>query len=173
MAIGALSMLVVSPTILNRTSGQVEQASTTSAYQPLTASENTMVVSIVAKKDDRADKLEQFLKSKGSPMAPSAGALVKIADKYDLDWTFLPAIAGLESQYGKFVPSGSYNPYGWNNGRASFRSWVAASEVVAAGIRSRYQTSGEVTPYSIGSRYAESKTWAVRVAYNQRLIGFF
>lgn len=163
-------MLVASPTITNRTSGQVANTTAVPTYQPLISKQNTVVVTIVAGKDDRPERLERFLVSRGSPMAPDAKSLVAIADKYDLDWTFLPAIAGLESQYGKYVPSGSFNPYGWNNGKMGFNSWVEASETVASGIRTRYITEGTVTAWEIGGRYAESKTWAVRVVRNQELI---
>lgn len=168
MVIASVSMLIASPTILNPTAGR--ETTTSPAYKPLGQNKNEVAVSIVAKKDDRAEKLKKFLLSKASPMAKDAKALVAIADKYKLDWTFLPAIAGLESQYGKFIPAGSYNPYGWNNGRMGFKNWVDASKQVAQGIRSRYQTNGAVTAYGIGSRYAESATWAVRVVYNQKLI---
>ncbi len=172
MVVIALSLLAASPTIVKSLSGEKlndSQPVFSQAYKP----EYVMVVSVVAKPDDRALKLKQFLRTKGSPMANDAQALVKIADKYDLDWTFLPAIAGLESQYGKMIPAGSYNPYGWNNARTYFSDFAAASEVVAAGIRERYQPSGEVSAWNIGSRYAESKTWAVRVVRFQTEIAAF
>lgn len=118
---------------------------------------------IKAKKDDRAKILAKFLTSRGSPMAKDAEKLVKIADKYNLDWKLLPAIAGVESQYGKMVPFGSYNPYGWNNGSAYFNDWADASDHVAAGIRTRYAPKGEVTPWGIGPSYAANPAWASHV----------
>lgn len=172
MVIGAASLLLTSPTIVNKPSSRAI-SNAAAATEPVSSETKTMVVTLVAKKDDRAELLSAFLVRQNSPMAADAVALVAIADKYSLDWTFLPAIAGLESQYGKMVPAGSFNPYGWNNGKTSFRSWADASETVAAGIRSRYQASGEVTPWAIGSRYAASPTWAVRVARNQEIIGRF
>lgn len=167
-----ISMLFASPTIFNTPTGAAAQ-STVATYQPLIADESTTVASVVAKPDDRAERLRKYLESKRSPMASSAEALVEIADKYDLDWTLLPAIAGLESQYGLYVPVNSYNPYGWNNGRMNFVSWAAASETVAHGIRTRYEPTGEVTAWKIGSRYAASKTWAVRVVKFQAQIAAF
>jgi hypothetical protein len=166
-------MLAISPTITKHFLAKLDQQKTVNAYQPTLQPENVMVVSVVAKPDDRATRLKKFLRSQASPMAGDAEALVKIADKYGLDWTFLPAIAALESQYGKMIPTGSFNPYGWNNGRASFASFADASEEVASGIRSRYQPEGEVTAWGIGSRYAASKTWAVRVvAYQEQIARF-
>lgn len=119
---------------------------------------------VTAKKDDRAQLLKKFLKKNRSPMANDATKLVKIADKYNLDWKLLPAIAGVESQYGNMVPSGSYNPYGWNNGKAYFQNWSDASETVALGIRTRYVSTGIVTPYKIGPSYAANPAWASHVA---------
>jgi len=173
MVVIALSLLAASPTIANSLSGKLDQDKPVQAYQPTLQPRNVMVVSVVAKADDRAKRLEKFLRSQGSPMTKDTAALVRIADKYKLDWTFLPAIAGLESQYGKLIPAGSYNPYGWDNGRAFFSSFEQASESVAVGIRSRYQPEGEITAWGIGSRYAASKTWAVRVVRFQSQIALY
>lgn len=174
MAIVALCLLFASPTTTNNFGQATAQvASAPNVSQTSVQEKNVMVVSVVAKKDDRAKRLGAYLLSVGSPMAADAESLVKIADSYDLDWTLLPAIAGLESQYGKMVPAGSYNPYGWDNGRMNFKSWSDASETVAAGIRIRYQPTGIVTPWDIGSRYAASPTWAVRVTKNQSIINQF
>ncbi|MEX2355277.1 MAG: hypothetical protein WD686_05390 [Candidatus Woykebacteria bacterium] len=164
MALISVPVLVASPTIAK----VPEEPKTTSQIEVTSSTENSPNVvfkdTITAKKDDRAKILAKFLKGRNSPMAKNATALVKIADKYSLDYRFLPAIAGLESQYGLMVPKGSYNPYGWNNGSAQFKNWADASDKVASGIRSRYAPKGEVTPYRIGSSYAASPTWAVRVA---------
>jgi hypothetical protein len=126
-----------------------------------------MVATAIAMKDDRAEKLDAYFKVKGSPFYGKGKNFVEVADKYDLDWTLLPAIANLESQLGKAIPVGSFNPYGWNNGKYRFASWEAANETVANGLRTRYAPTGAITPARIGSRYAESPTWAVRVAKYQ------
>ena len=103
-------------------------------------------------------------------MTEDAEKLVAIADKYNLNWKLLPAIAGVESQYGQVIPLGSYNPYGWNNGATYFKDWSQATEVVASGIRTRYLPSGEVTPYKIGPTYAANPAWANHVANYMRQI---
>ncbi|OGY29373.1 MAG: hypothetical protein A3F35_01390 [Candidatus Woykebacteria bacterium RIFCSPHIGHO2_12_FULL_45_10] len=170
MVVIALALLAASPTISNSFSRKAVSTETTAAQAPLSQTQNAMVVLVVAKKDDRAARLQKYLENVASPMASEATNLINIADKYDLDWTFLPAIAALESQSGKMVPGSSFNPYGWNNGHAYFGSWVEASDTVAAGIRSRYQPEGEVTAWGIGPRYAESGTWAIRVVHFQEQI---
>lgn len=131
---------------------------------------NVMVVSVVAKKDDRAERLNAYFAAKGSPFAGKGENFVQVADKYDIDWTLLPAIANLESQLGKAVPAYSFNPYGWNNGKYSFGSWENANEIVASSLRSRYVPVGAVTAFKIGPTYAANPNWASRVSKYQREI---
>lgn len=167
----AVSILASSPTISNS-----HQSADLAKALPIESSQvqkNAIVVSIVAKKDDRAAKLERYFQAKGSPFVGQSEGFIAIADKYDIDWTLLPAIAYLESQLGKQVPAFSYNPYGWNNGRMKFKSWIEATETVAQGIRTRYAPTGDVTAYRIGKMYAESPTWAVRVTKYQAEINRF
>lgn len=132
---------------------------------------NTIVVTLKAEKDNRAKRLKGFLVSQGSPLAPYADNFVRISDKYDLDWRFLPAIAGVESTFGQAVPYGSYNPYGWNNGKHYFKNWVVATDFVASQIDNRWGYMGRVTPWKIGSYYASSPTWASKVSNYMTIIG--
>src|SRR3972149_11598763 len=121
-----ISAILTSPTILN--SKQEPQA-----YEGEVASDvqkkNTLatIVTIKAKKDDRKQRRETYLTSNGSPLAPYSREFIRIADKYGLDWKLLPAIAGVESTFGRFIPFGSYNAYGWHNGKYYFNSWTSAS----------------------------------------------
>lgn len=167
LTITVLAVLVVNPTISNysQINSQKEESSPN-----IEARKPTFIAKITAKKDDRAQILKKFLKSRNSPMTEDAEKLVAIADKYNLNWKLLPAIAGVESQYGQVIPLGSYNPYGWNNGATYFKDWSQATEVVASGIRTRYLPSGEVTPYKIGPTYAANPAWANHVANYMRQI---
>lgn len=167
----ATSILASSPTISNKT--QVADTAYSLQVESSQIQKNAIVATIVAKEDDRAQRLEQYFQAKGSPFSGQAVGFVAVADKYDIDWTLLPAIAYLESQLGKQIPAFSYNPYGWNNGKMKFKSWIEATETVAQGIRVRYAPSGEVTAYRIGKMYAESPTWAVRVTKFQAEINNF
>jgi hypothetical protein len=112
--------------------------------------------------DTRVETLSHFLKAKGSPLAPYADAFVQVADKYQLDYRFLPAIAGLESAWGKALRPSTHNPFGWGP-HLPFPSFPAAFEAVGSGIRTRYVRSGKVTPSIVGPKYASSPTWASRV----------
>lgn len=66
----------------------------------------------VMHEDRRVAILKTYLSQKQSPLASSAADFVETADTYGLDWTLMPAIAGMESNFGKAMPKGSNNPFG-------------------------------------------------------------
>ena len=165
-----LFVMAVSPIIEKDSSSEAvtkPQISTPSKPQYV------MVATVVATKDNRAERLENYFTANSSPFVGKAENFVAVADKYDIDWTLLPAIAKLESQLGKQIPALSFNPYGWNNGNYRFGSWETANEIVANGLRTRYAPTGAITPARIGRMYAASPTWAVRVAKYQLEINNF
>lgn len=85
--------------------------------------------------------LESYLKSQASPLAPYSADFIEVADEYGLDWRLLPAIAGVESSFGKRFPQGSYNVFGWGiygNQVLRFNSYREAMEAVAKGLTEKY-----------------------------------
>lgn len=119
------------------------------------------------KTDNRAKILKAFLQKWDSPLAEHAQTFVDSADRYNLDWKFVAAISGLESGFGKAIPVGSYNGWGWGiygDNTHSFQSWDDGIETVSKGLRTRYIGEGKKGDiYAIGKMYASSPTWAVRV----------
>lgn len=120
-------------------------------------------------RDERTIKLEAYLRNVKSPMLGAANAFVKYADKYNLDWKLVAAIAGLESSFGKRIPYNSYNAWGWavytgKSYGAEFDSWEHGIATVSEGLRKNYYNDGLTTLEAIGRRYAASPTWAVRVS---------
>ncbi len=116
--------------------------------------------------DKRAIKLKKFLESYGSPLAEYAENFIESADKYGLDWKLVPAIAGVESTFGKNIPAGSFNAYGWANGAFYFESWEQSIDLVSETLKEKYIDRGLDTPYKMGPVYAPpSKTWAYKVIY--------
>ena len=164
LVVVVISSLLTSPTIIK--TEQDPQAYESQALDNLGKNQTqATVVTIKANKDDRERRLRNYLSSKGSPLAPYSKDFINTADKYGLDWRLMPAIAGVESTYGLFVPSGSYNPYGWNNGNFNFNSWAASTDYVAGQIKNRWGYLGNITPWKIGPSYAASPTWASKVTY--------
>jgi len=123
-----------------------------------------------AKVDERVTKLKAYLETHNSPMSTEAEHFIREADRLEMDWKLVAAIAGVESTFGKHVPANSYNGWGWaiftgqNDGR-HFTDWKEGITVVSEGLRYKYMDKGLVTIEQMGRRYAASPTWSVKVRY--------
>jgi hypothetical protein len=120
--------------------------------------------------DARVAKLEAYLSAQGSPMQDEAAHFVAEADRLNLDWRLVVAIAGTESTFGKHVPGGSYNGWGWGiptgaKSGIAFASWKAGITTVSEGLKNRYIGRGAVTIEQIGRIYAASPRWAGNVRF--------
>lgn len=113
--------------------------------------------------DMRVKALEGVFEKYHSPLVPYAASYVSYADQYGIDWKLLPAIAGLESSFGKAQLPGSYNSYGWGGGRIYFDSVEDGIDTVLNGLKTRYMSRGATTVETIAPIYSESPTWAPRV----------
>ncbi|NCO88437.1 hypothetical protein COY88_01055 [Candidatus Roizmanbacteria bacterium CG_4_10_14_0_8_um_filter_35_28] len=107
--------------------------------------------------------IEAVLKKYRSPLVNQVDSFLQTCEKYQLDCYLLPAIAGLESTFGRFIWPNSYNPFGWGRGYLMFESWPESINAVAKGLRDNYVKKGAVDVYAIGPIYSESPTWAARV----------
>ena len=123
---------------------------------------------IVSKKlDSEALILQKYLAQFNSPMQYHAQDFIDAAKQYNLDWKLLPAIAGVESTFGKQIPGG-YNAYGWGvygNQAIYFKSWNEGIYTVAKGLKENYVDKGYTTPYTMNRIYAESPRWGSKVSY--------
>ena len=115
--------------------------------------------------DYRVNVLEHYLSGHNSPLTDYAGLFINKADEYGLDWRLIPAISGVESTFGKNIPSSSYNAYGWANGRYRFESWEDSIEVVSKTLKEKYVDKGADTLPKIAKRYASSTTWEGNVRF--------
>ena len=93
------------------------------------------------------------------------------ADKNNLDWKLVAAIAGVESTFGKEIPAGSYNCWGWGiptgaTDGVHFTSWADGITQVSEGLRQNYINRGSKDIYDIGWIYAANgNSWATHVRY--------
>ncbi|MCR4305823.1 MAG: hypothetical protein NUV73_01940 [Candidatus Daviesbacteria bacterium] len=130
--------------------------------------ENTEINLIEAKKlDYRAEILSNYLAKYNSPLQYHAQDFIDAADTYQLDWKMMPAIAGVESTFGKFIPGG-YNGWGWGvygTQAIYFTSWRDAIFTISKGLREGYLDKGLTDPYSMNRVYAASPTWGMKVSY--------
>lgn len=126
----------------------------------------------VTTQDARPKIIEQFLEARNSPLASYGPIFVAIADKYELDYRLLPAIALQESNAGlKMIPD-SYNPFGfgiYGDTVTKFSSWEAGIERVAKTLREEYLNKGLITPEQIMAKYTppsleKGGPWAIGVS---------
>ena len=141
------------------------------------ASSNIATSSEKPKTDSRVLKLKNYLQD--YPLEDNSEEFIRIADKYNLGKHayLVAAISGIESTFGKFIPTGSYNAWGFGipTGAQSgivFENWdkgieevtKTISTVYLKGINPNSLTSEELI-YRIGPIYAASPTWSQRVCY--------
>jgi len=96
--------------------------------------------------------VSNFLKN--TPLEDYSEHIVQTSDKYDLDYRLIPAIAMKESGGGVAARNGSYNAWGFENGRTNFNSWDQAISSVAKTLKEKYVDKGLVTPEQIMPVYA-------------------
>jgi len=109
----------------------------------------------------KAQKIELFFRvnRNNAPLADYAEKFVEVANKYDLDYRLLPAIATVESSGGK-SNFRSYNAWGW--GSKGFSSFEEGIEVVGRGLKTGYIDKGRDTVEEIAPVYCPPnyKNWA-------------
>ena len=144
-------------------------------YSALPQREGSVLSSSIISADQRRLILQRFLRAQNSPMAPYAADFIEAADKYDLPWTLLPAIAGKESGFGKVIPKNSYNAFGWavytgQQRGAVFSSWRDAIFTVAKGLRENYFNRGldtleEIEPIYTPPSAKKGHPWLLDVRF--------
>lgn len=136
-------------------------------YSALPA-QNTVVSDSIVHTDARAKIVEDFFAGYKSTLASFGSKFITVADKYQLDWRLLPAIAMQESNGGKKVITNSYNPFGYGiygTNVRKFPSWEDAIERVGQALREDYINQGLKTPEEIMAKYtppslATNGAWA-------------
>lgn len=142
----------------------------TPAYAQAVADPAASLAMHVIKADPRVRLLEAYLTSHSSPLIDSAGHFVAEADRLKLDWKLVAAISGVESTFGKHIPTGSFNAWGWavftgQSWGASFSSWNDGITQVSEGLKYNYIDRGAETVEQIGRIYAASPAWPWKVRF--------
>ncbi|OGG11407.1 hypothetical protein A2Z00_00565 [Candidatus Gottesmanbacteria bacterium RBG_13_45_10] len=120
--------------------------------------------------DMRPELLRAFLHAHNSPLEQQAKTFISEADKNNLDWKLVAAIAGVESTFGKHIPSGSYNAWGWGIPTGAqygiaFASWKDGIASVSEGLKKNYIDKGAQSIEEIGYIYAASPAWPAHVRF--------
>ncbi len=119
----------------------------------------------IVTKEGRIEIVRQFLAKYNSPLEGYATDIVQIADKYDLDFRLIPAIAMQESNLCKKIPTGSHNCWGfgiYGTKVTRFENYPEAIETVTKTLATKYKQRGLITPDEIMSMYTPSSdgSWA-------------
>jgi len=133
-------------------------------YASLPSSFPTVSGEVIAA-DARVSLIKNYLIRYDSPLNPYAELIVKTAEKYDLDFRLLTAIAQQESNLCKKIPPGSYNCWGWgihSQGTLHFSSFEEGIETVSKGLKEKYIDLGYLNPDEIMAKYTPSSpgSWA-------------
>jgi len=112
--------------------------------------------------------INSLLKKWRSPMTVNTNDFIEACIKYDLDCYLLPAIAGVESTFGKHILASSHNPFGWNGGRQKFVNFNKAIQIVGYNLKNKYIDRGAKNTVMIGRKYSTSPTWSTKVEYFTR-----
>ncbi|MEO8581726.1 MAG: hypothetical protein ABI425_04055 [Patescibacteria group bacterium] len=156
------------------------------ANSPLPQGEVKGLTTVVELADARPEIITRFLKRYDSPLKPFdeyGNKLVEIADKYNLDYRLLPAIAMQESNLCKRIPSNSFNCLGFGVTSTStlrFESYEQAFDKAASSLKRNYVDKGLDTPEKIMSKYTPSSNgswansvnrWIWEMEYDNKEIG--
>ncbi len=117
------------------------------------------------KKDARVAYLKSFMRKYDSELYDHAESIVASADKHNIDYRLVPAIAMQESNLCRVIPHGSHNCWGWGiygNTVTRFSSYPEAIETVSSGLKKYYYDQGLTTPDQIMRKYTPSSngSWA-------------
>ena len=82
--------------------------------------------------DEWPVRIDRYFAERNMPLAGYGTKFVEAADKCDMDWRLLPAIAVRESSGGKQACGN--NPFGWASCRLDFESIEQAIEIVGANL---------------------------------------
>lgn len=122
----------------------------------------------VLEEDARPQLIREYLERYNSPMVGLENFIVQTADKNELDYRLITAIAQQESNLCKRIPPGSYNCWGWgihSRGTLHFDSYEQGIEIVSAGLKKNYIDLGYTNPDEIMRKYTplSKGSWAFGV----------
>ncbi len=118
-------------TAVTPTVSSSDQNSTSVVAEP--ASVKTDAELLKERELSEAAKIDAYYKSKGMPLAGYGLKMVTEAEKYNLDWRLIPALAVRESS-GGLHQCVSYNPFGFGSCSFGFKSYDNAIQTVAANL---------------------------------------
>jgi hypothetical protein len=143
-------------------------AGQSATIQPIIANSSDLSIAREDKKEVQRQVLHTIFQKHNSPFVDEVDTFMSVCEENDLNCYLLPAIAGVESGFGKQTKAGSNNAYGWGGGKITFSSWSEGTQTVGKSIRTKYINRGAVTLDGVGKIYAASPEWSAKVRKMQR-----
>jgi hypothetical protein len=134
------------------------------AFAALPVASGTLQTSFVAQ-DARLTAVKTFLKRYKSELLPYSDEIIASADKYNIDYKLVPAIAMQESGGCKKAPKDSYNCWGfaiYGKKVTKFTNYYEAIDTVSKTLAKQYIAKGLETPEQIMTKYTPGSngSWA-------------
>ncbi len=160
--------IIVSALVILCFSALAKQAEASDVQQVDTAQ---LTAGTAIETDNRVQTLRAFLHAYNSPLEGEAKTFVTEADRNNIDWKLVVAIAGTESTFGQNIPKGSFNAWGWGvctgtDDGVHFKDWSDGIVQVSKGLRTNYFDHGAKNLNDIGWIYAANgDSWATHVQF--------
>lgn len=130
-----LSMSAFTTAVNTAVTPTISSDTATASVSTEPASVKTDADLLKEKESEEAAKIDAYFKQNGMPLAGYGMKMVIEAEKHDLDWRLIPAIAIRESSGGLHqCKSVTYSPFGFGSCKISFKSYDNAIEVVATNL---------------------------------------
>ena len=132
------------------------------AYAALPPESGSLKITLVSE-DARVSVVKDFLTKYKSDLLPYAQNIVNAADKYNLDYRLVPAIAMQESNLCKKAPKDSYNCWGfaiYGKNVLKFDNYTDAINTVTKTLATEYKGKGLATAEQIMTKYTPSNNGA-------------
>lgn len=134
------------------------------AYAALPKASGTLKMNVTSE-DMRITVVREFFKKHKSALTPFANDVIVAADKYDIDYRLIPAIAMQESNLCKKIIKDSYNCWGfgiYGKKVTRFDNYNEAINTVTKTLAVQYKSKGLETAEEIMSKYTPGSngSWA-------------
>jgi hypothetical protein len=139
------------------------------AYAALPRASGTLKMNVTSE-DMRITLVRDFFKKHKSALTPYADDVIAAADKYEIDYRLIPAIAMQESNLCKKIIKDSFNCWGfgiYGKKITRFDNYQQAINTVTKTLAIQYKSKGLETPEQIMTKYTPGSNggWAKNVSH--------
>lgn len=109
----------------------------------------------------KAEKIDEFFSRGNMPLEGYGYKFVEVAEKYDLPYNLLPAIATQESTGGKRCINN--NPFGWGSGKIKFKNFEESIEVVGEKMANHKYYKDKTITQKLSTYNKEDEKYQIKI----------